>query len=319
MRVVYSPHYNIAGYGIEKLHPFDGRKFERAWAAIGEALGEVVARSLLVAPDSPVPDVSLQRVHTADYLQSIRSSAALAKIFEVPQAAWIPFTILDHVVLKAMRWATQGTIVACREALAHGLAINLGGGYHHAKPDRGEGFNVYNDVAVAIAELRSGGELSADDGVLYVDADAHQGNGICHCFLNDRSLKNFDIFNSQIYPQADSVARQRIDHAIELTIGTGGEDYLLQMERALPTFVEEICREKPPALAVYNAGTDVLATDPLGALDLLPEHVLERDVFTLQTLRRHGIPSVMVLGGGYTQESYRLVADTVIAMQRRVQ
>lgn len=317
MRIVYSPHYNIAGYGIEKLHPFDGRKFERAWQAISAELGEDVARALLVTPDAPVSETSLKRVHTREYLQSIRSSAALAKIFEVPQAAWIPFTALDHVVLKPMRWATQGTIVACREALVHGLAINLGGGYHHAKPDRGEGFNVYNDVAVAIAELRSSGELAANDVILYVDADAHQGNGICHCFLNDRSLKNFDIFNSQIYPQADFVARERIDYAIELTIGTGGEDYLLQMERALPTFVEEICREKSPALAIYNAGTDVLASDPLGALDLLPEHALERDVFTLHTLRRHNIPTLMVLGGGYTQESYRLVADTVIALQRR--
>jgi histone deacetylase 11 len=315
MRIVYSPHYNIGGYGIEKLHPFDGRKYAKAWAAICEAAPQ--AAELLIEPDGPATRETIERVHQADYLQRLGTAKYLAEVFETPVAKWIPAAILDSVVLEPMRYATQGTVLAARAALDHGLAINLGGGYHHAKPTSGEGFNVYNDVAIAVADLRATGRLSADDTMLYVDCDAHHGNGISHCFLQDRTFKTFDICNAQIYPRHDRPARERIDHAIRLCIGTDGESYLLELERALPAWIERMFEAAAPKLAIYNAGTDVIAGDALGALGLMPAHVLERDVFVIDALRKRGIPTMMVLGGGYTTESYRLVADSVIALVKR--
>jgi histone deacetylase 11 len=315
MRIVYSPHYNIGGYGIEKLHPFDGQKYAKAWAAICEAAPQ--AAGLLIEPEGPAARETLERVHPADYLQKLSTAMYLAEVFETPVAKWIPAAILDSVVLEPMRYATQGTVLAARAALDCGLAINLSGGYHHAKPTSGEGFNVYNDVAIAVADLRANGRLSAEDTILYVDCDAHHGNGISHCFMHDRTFKTFDICNAQIYPRHDRPARERIDHAIRLCIGTDGESYLLELERALPAWIDLMSEAAAPKLAIYNAGTDVLAGDALGALGLTPAHVLERDLFVIDALRKRGIPTMMVLGGGYTTESYRLVADSVIALVKR--
>jgi histone deacetylase 11 len=235
----------------------------------------------------------------------------------VPLARFVHIYVIDRTVLAPMRWAVQGTIDAAREALAHGSAINIGGGFHHAKPDSGEGFNVYNDVAIAIAELRATGELSAEDRIAYIDTDAHQANGICHCFMEDRRVGIFDIHNAQIYPRHDRPARERIDHGIRLSIGCDGDTYLLELQRALPDWLDTQFGHQGPALAVYNAGTDVVAGDMLGALGLLPQNILERDLWVLQTLRQRGIPVVMVLGGGYTAESWRLVASSVVAWLKK--
>lgn len=313
MRIIYSPRYNIAGYGIEKWHPFDGRKFGRAWDAIVAALPE--AKGLLIEPAREVDQVAIARVHAREYLQKLGTAAYLAKVFETPQAAWIPAFVLDKIVLSPMRWATAGTIVAAREALQHRLAINLGGGFHHAKPERGEGFNVYNDVAIAIAQLRAEGTLGQDETVLYVDCDAHQGNGVCHCFRQDRTVQIFDSFNNDIYPAHDRIAQDRIDAPIPLSVSTPGEEYLLQVQRLLPEFLDRVQDQHGPVrLAFYNAGTDVHEDDPLGFLKLTAGHILERDVWVVNQLRSRGIATATVLGGGYTQQGFQLVANSVLAL-----
>lgn len=315
MRIVYSPRYNIGGYGIEKLHLFGGSKFAQAWQAIEQAMPN--ANELLLEPREAVSHEVLRLVHADDYLSQLATAKYLAKVFATSATAWIPVYAFDSLVLEPMRVATQGTILAAGAALEHGLAVNLGGGYHHAKPASGEGFNVYNDVALAIAQLRASGRLNGDDTILYIDCDAHHGNGVCTCFLSDRTVKIFDICNAQIYPRHDRLAKVRIDKAIRLSIGTNGENYLLELQRTLPAWINDMIAARPPALAIYNAGTDVIAGDLHGALDLRPTDVLERDVFVVETLRRRGIPTVMVLGGGYTAQSYRLVADSVVALVQR--
>jgi histone deacetylase 11 len=314
-RVVYSPAYNIGGYGIERLHPFDGQKYGKAWDAIRGLLP--AAQGLLKEPGGEGAVEDLRLVHSADYLKQLRSASYLAQVFETPAAAWLPAGVLDALVLKPMRWAVQGTILAFVLALEQGLAINLGGGFHHAKPTRGEGFNAYNDVAIGITRLRQRRQISPEDVVLYVDCDAHQGNGVATCFLHDRTLKIFDVFNSEIYPRHDAAARTRVDRPVPLPSGTDGEAYLLELQRSLPPWLDEFTSRVPPALAIYNAGTDVVADDPLGALALAPQHILERDVFVVESLLRRSIPTAMVLGGGYTQDSYRLVADSVAAILGR--
>ena len=94
-----------------------------------------------------------------------------------------------------MRWAVAGSLIAAREALSTGIAVNLSGGYHHAKPDRGEGFCVFNDVAYLVHALRNEGQLTAEKRVAYIDLDAHQGNGVCHHFRADRQIFIYDAFN----------------------------------------------------------------------------------------------------------------------------
>ena len=108
-------------------------------------------------------------------------------------------------------------MMAARECVEHGFAVNLGGGFHHANRDGGEGFCIYSDIALAIHMLRNDGSLADDGRVAYVDLDAHQGNGVCHVFRRDDRVFIFDMYNSRIYPVSDVEARRRIDCDVPLT------------------------------------------------------------------------------------------------------
>jgi histone deacetylase 11 len=209
-----------------------------------------------------------------------------------------------------MRWAVRGTIIAAREALRHGFAVNLSGGYHHAKPEAGEGFSIYSDIAIAVRALRGDGSLPDEARIAYIDLDAHQGNGVCRTFMDDNRVFIFDMYNSLIYP-LEAPARERIDCDIPLFSACGDEEYLGELQGRLPGFLDSVGRSRPIGLAIYNAGTDVFAGDPLGFLNVSAEAILERDLYVVGELRRRGIPTVMVLSGGYTPQSYLLVADSV--------
>jgi len=312
LRIIYSRHYNIGFYGLERLHPFDSRKYGKAWKRICRQMGRT-AKSVRIKTDRPASRDELLLVHTPEYLTRLRNSRYVAGALELPIVGRLPAWLIDRHVLQPMRWATRGTILAADAALEHGLAVNLSGGYHHAKPDRGEGFCIYADIAIAVAALRRGGKLADDARVIYVDTDAHQGNGVCHAFAHDQRAFLLDIYNSQIYPAFDIDARQRIDCDCPVTGTCTDEEELRTLRNRLPGFLDSVT-SRPVGLAIYNAGTDVFAGDPLGNLSISAETILHRDLFVVEQLRTRGIPTVMLLSGGYTRESYRLVADSVIGL-----
>lgn len=316
MSVVYSSHYNMGLYGLEKLHPFDTKKFQRAWDLLQREFGRKLP-SLHVDVDRPITDEELLTVHTAEHLERMRDPKALAKAFEVPQVELLPIALLEHGFLTPMRWATRGSVIAARQALSRGCCINLGGGFHHAKPDRAEGFCLFSDIALMVSQLRADGSLSADARIAYIDLDAHQGNGVCHQFLQDSQAFIFDMFNGDIYPTSDRIAQDRIDCKVPLPIGCTGEDYLRQLQSRLPSFLDSISKSGVVGLAIYVAGTDVLAGDDLGLMSLTAESILQRDLFVVEQLRSRGLPTVMLLGGGYTSESHRLVATSVASILRQ--
>jgi histone deacetylase 11 len=315
-RVVYSHHYNIGFYGLERLHPFDSRKYGRAWRVLRQHFGSAL-RPMHVKPTRPANLDELLLVHTEKYLKQLRSPQYVAQALEVPVVRHLPAWVIDWHILRPMRWATRGTIVAAQEALQHGLAINLSGGYHHAKPDRGEGFSIYADAGIAVASLRDQKLIPEDSRILYIDTDAHQGNGVCHTFMNDQRVFIFDIFNCRIFPLFDVDARNRIDCEVGITSSCTDVEYMRALVTRLPGFLDSVCKSHV-SLAIYNAGTDVFASDPLGGLNISSVAILERDVFVIRELRQRNIPTVMVLSGGYTKESYRLVADSVIAMLQEI-
>lgn len=308
--LVYSRAYDIGLLGLERLHPFDAHKYSRAWRQLQRRFGRALER-WHVSPDREISGGELATVHSASYLRrDLRSSSYLGRALELPFIGKLPFWLIDRAVLRPMRRATMGTLLAARAALANGgFAINLAGGYHHASAGRGEGFCVYADVAVAVQMLRASGELGHDDQLLYIDLDAHQGNGVARIFAEDRSLAIFDMYNADIYPR-DAVARRRVDHDLPLGEGCSETLYLATLRRHLPGFVERWSRRRP-RLAIYNAGTDVFFDDSLGGLSLSAAAVLERDRYVAELLRAVGIPWVMVLSGGYSGQSYQLVAASV--------
>jgi histone deacetylase 11 len=307
-RIVYHPSYNIGFFGIERLHPFDSKKFGRAWKLLQQQFGKRLNQHW-VRPLHPIRKQALLTVHSAAYLDQLGSSAYLAGALELGLLRWLPAKLIDYGVLRPMRWGAMGSIVAAREALSAGCAINLAGGYHHAKPNKGEGFCIYSDAALAIADLRLSGRLSETDRVAYIDLDAHQGNGVCHAFMKDRRVGIFDIFNESRYPAADWAARERIDCAIPLTDACGESEYLKLLRTKLPSFLDTIAGHT--ALSIYNAGTDVFERDRFGGLNLSANGIFERDRFVFDELKRRGIPTVMLLSGGYSDESYKHVARSV--------
>jgi histone deacetylase 11 len=305
-KVVYSPGYDIRFLGLEKLHPFDSCKYSRTWNALGDIFGDRLQQYSLV-PTIPASVEMLQTVHSDTYLQQLKSSRCVARALELSSLELLPIRILDHRILKSMRLATAGTVMAAQSALATGIAVNLSGGYHHASQDRGQGFCIYSDIAIAIAILRQSGKLSSEDNIAIIDLDAHQGNGLERIFDRDSSIHILDMYNHQIYPN-DPQAKARINIDLPLASGTRDDDYLGTLKEHLPTFLNQI---NQPKIAFYNAGTDIYEFDPLGQLKVSQKGILERDLFVFQTLTSAGIPWVMVLSGGYTRESYQLVANSI--------
>jgi histone deacetylase 11 len=309
IKLVYSPNYNIGFMGMERLHPFDSRKYGRAWNLLEEQFGVALAPHH-VQVDRQITNDELQLVHSPEYLESLRSSSAIAKVLEISVLKTIPAGVLQKQILDPVRWSVRGSVIAGREALLNGAAINFSGGYHHAKPSGGEGFCFFSDIALMVRQLREEKLLRQDDQVVYIDLDAHQGNGVAHQFLQDRTVSIFDMYNGEIYPGNDTTAINRIDHDIPLKSGCPGAEYLRILRDQLPQFLNNASPAKKPALAIYNAGTDVYFEDDLGRLALSTDDVLQRDIFVFEELQRRDIPIVMLLSGGYSQKSHQLIAAT---------
>jgi histone deacetylase 11 len=295
--LVYHPRYNITAFGLERLHPFDGRKYRRIHDAL-IASGHRRARDF-VRPGS-VSRQDLLRIHTPEYLRSLASRDTLARILEVPVVRRLPAWLIDWRIISPMRRATAGTILACRLALGNGVAINLGGGFHHAAGAWGGGFCVYADVPLAAKVLHDQGLLGK---VLVVDLDAHQGNGTAAIFGGWQWACIFDLFEQDLFP----LIKEQEDVALPVRRGMTGVEYLEIINVALPQALESI----RPDLVIYNAGSDPFADDPLAGFRLTKSDLAQRDLTVVTMARERGIPLAMVLSGGYSSESWRIHADGI--------
>ena len=316
MRVVYHPRYNIDLLGLERLHPFDSRKYGRAWAVLRKELGAELSK-YHTSVDRPVSDQELLSVHSQEYLASLKNSRTIAMTLEMPMFQICPAWLLRWRVLQPMRWATRGSVLAARAALETGLAVNLSGGYHHAKPASGEGFCVFSDAALIVRQLLAEGLMQKTERVAYIDLDAHQGNGVCHQFRSETNIFIFDMYNRDIYPRDDFEARERIDCNLPVSFNCIGSEYLRLLKSSLPPFLDSLSKSGTIKLGIYNAGTDVFAGDKLGGLCLSEGDVLARDLFVMRELWERRIPAVILLSGGYSGQSFRLVASTVLELIKR--
>jgi histone deacetylase 11 len=216
-----------------------------------------------------------------------------------------------------MRWATAGTILGATLAFQHRLVFNLSGGYHHASAEQGEGFSIYNDIALAIHEIRREGLLGANERIAYVDCDAHQGNAVCHAFFEDPRVFIYDCYNPRIYPVFDVKAKRRIDCNARVLGPSDDSAYLQHLQGTLPSFLDGISRSEAIRFAIYNAGTDVLAGDMLGMMNVTENGVLQRDIYVIDQLLSRGMAVLVLPSGGYTRQSYRLIANTLLHYLQR--
>ena len=251
----------------------------------------IIPASRVLEPDR-AQAVDVRLVHTESYVHDIdagRLDAVAERRLGFP---WSP-----ALVERSYR-SVGGTIAASSAALEHGIAINLSGGTHHAFADHGEGFCVFNDVAIAIRTLQRDGRLTR---AVVIDLDVHQGNGTNAIFGGDESVFTFSMHGAKNYPF------HRVPGCVdvELPDGTGDDAYIDILAAALPS----VLRSAGAALAVYLAGADVLAGDRLGRLCLTQAGLARRDALVLGACREIGLPVAIVLGGGYGAQ----LEDTVDA------
>jgi acetoin utilization deacetylase AcuC-like enzyme len=274
MKCAYHPAYHVA---LPPGHPFPMSKYPLLKAQL---LSEgIIAPADIIQPEP---------LHTADYISKLSSSRLSA--LEIRRLG-IPWS--DELWLRS-RVAAAGTLLASRTALRDGVAANLAGGTHHAFADHGEGFCVINDVAIAVCRLRNEGLIER---AAIIDLDVHQGNGTAAIFETVEDIFTFSMHGERNYP----LAKMRSNLDVPLDDGTGDAQYLEALDRHLPTVMDHYAAE----IVFYLAGVDVAAGDRYGKLALSDEGIRQRDRMVIETVRRRGIPLVIVLAGGYAQTRER--------------
>jgi acetoin utilization deacetylase AcuC-like enzyme len=276
LRVWASDHH---GFDLPPAHPFPVGKY----TAVREAL---LADGTLTAPEvhrsEPAPRDWLLAAHDADYVD--RTLAA----------EWVPAAVrrlglpLTAALVTRARAAVYGTVMASRAALTDGVAGNLAGGTHHAFPDRGEAYCLFNDAAVALVLLFGEGRIARP---LVLDLDVHHGNGTAVCFAGDPRVFTLSVHARHNYP----LEKPASSLDVALDDGTGDEAYLAALEAHVPAALDA----HRPDFVIYQAGVDALHTDRLGRLRLTHAGLAERDRRVFAWLEARGIPVCVTLGGGY--------------------
>ena len=258
-------------------------------------LAERLCSEGLVSPETmheprPITAEQLHLAHAAEYVRGVLSGGLEAR---AQRRIGFP---LSEAVVRRSRAAVGGTLLAARLAIERGMAFNMAGGSHHAFADRGGGFCVFNDVAVAARVLLGEGAVQR---VLVVDLDVHQGDGTAAIAAGDECLFTFSMHCADNYP----ARKQAGDLDVALAAGTGDAAYLAALEPAL----EEAGERQRPDLVFYNAGVDPHQEDRLGLLALSDDGLSARDGMVLAYCIRQRVPLVGVVGGGYGDDVHAVV------------
>ena len=278
MRISYSDRYMVE---LIPTHPFPMGKYRRVRDQL-LAEGSITEANLVEPP--LVDDADVLLVHTGDYWTRCVNGELTASEVRRIGFPWSPGLV------RRARAAVEGTIFAARSALQDGVASNLAGGTHHAYADRGEGYCVLNDIAIATRVLQRDGLAQR---IAIIDCDVHQGNGTAAIFRDDPHVFTFSIHGEKNFPLRKE--QSRLD--VALRDGTQDHEYLM----ILAEYVPMILREFRPEIVFYQAGVDPFEGDRLGRLKLTIEGLRERDEFVIGSCRRAAIPVVTTMGGGYAK------------------
>jgi acetoin utilization deacetylase AcuC-like enzyme len=279
LRVAWSKAYN---HPLPDKHRFPMMKYE----LLPEQLiyEGTIKEDQLFTPGH-LPAEQILRIHDADYwrrLTSLSLSPAEVRKTGFPHS--------ESLIKREINIAA-GTVECCHFALQHGVSFNVAGGTHHAFTDRGEGFCLLNDMAIAASDLLTN---SLGSKILIIDLDVHQGNGTAQIFAGNKQVFTLSMHGARNYP----VKKEQSSLDIGLADGTEDKLYLKLLEANLKGILEDF----QPDFAFYQAGVDVLATDKLGRLALSQSGCKERDRLVLQLCKECRIPVVVTMGGGYSEK-----------------
>lgn len=279
MKIAYDPIY---AHPLPEGHRFPMVKYE---LIPGQLLHEgTIQAAQLFSPD-PCPESVVLWTHEEAYLTKL-----LRQTLSASEQRKIGFPQSPELTLRELMIA-QGTIDCSLYALQNGIALNVAGGTHHAFPDRGEGFCLLNDMAIAANYLLIN-QLAKN--ILVIDLDVHQGNGTARIFEKEDRVFTFSMHGGHNYP----FHKECSDLDIPLQDGTDTDTYLALLTGTLTNLVEQL----KPDFAFYLSGVDILETDKFGKLKVTMEGCRQRDGFVLRLLHQKNIPVTVAMGGGYSPD-----------------
>ncbi len=279
---LYIAWHPIYAHPLPENHRFPMIKYE---LIPGQLLHEgTIAAQQLHEPEPCSEDIILL-THSREYLNKLLQQTLTEKEQRVIGFPQSPGLAKRELII------TQGTINCCFAALENAVALNVAGGTHHAFADRGEGFCMINDIAVAANYLL---HKKIAEKILIIDLDVHQGNGTAKIFENNESVFTFSMHGQHNYP----FRKMTSDLDIGLKDGTDDATYLALLSNAL----NEILQTVKPAFAFYLSGIDILNTDKFGKLNISLQGCKERDRMVFSTLKAANIPCAVSLGGGYSAD-----------------
>ena len=277
LKIAFSPIYK---YDLPAGHRFPMDKYE--------LLPQQLLYEGTINPENffephPLSDEDILLTHTEGYLDKLNHN-----LLDRKEQRAIGFPIRPELITRGKHIA-QGTLQCARYAMKHGVAMNIAGGTHHAFADRGEGFCIFNDFAIAANVLLAEGAITQ---ALIVDLDVHQGNGNAKIFENDLRVFTFSMHGAKNYP----LRKEKSDLDIGVDDGIQDADYLALLKAHLP----QLIRQVQPDIIFYLAGVDIISTDKLGRLAVTREGCKERDRFVFEQAVAHNVPVAVSMGGGYS-------------------
>ena len=284
MKAFYSDHFVLP---LPEGHKFPMAKYSRLRERI-LAEGIVAPADLHEAPLASLDDLRL--VHDPGYVDAVANGTVRPEIQRRIGFPWSP------QMVERSRRSVGATIAAARAALDDGMAANLAGGTHHAFADRGEGFCVFNDVAVGVRVLQRNGHANC---IAIVDLDVHQGNGTAAIFSGDPSVFTFSMHGDKNYPFKKEVS----DLDVPLADGTGDDEYLSLLRAHLP----DVLNRHQPDFVFYLAGADPFEGDRLGRLKMTIEGLRRRDEIVMEACTKARLPVAISMSGGYANDVDEIV------------
>jgi len=283
LRLVYSDDYDL-NLG---RHVFPSVKYR----LIKEKLlrDQIAVLEDFIKP-APASEDDIALVHHREYIQKLQ--AGKLSYMEILRLE-IPYS---PELVRAVWLSAGGSILAGRLALEDGICANVGGGFHHAYPDHGEGFCVLNDLAIGVRRLQKDQRIAR---AMTIDCDVHHGNGTAAIFSGDSSVFTFSIHQENNYPYPKPASTLDVN----LRDGADDAEYLAELEKGL----DQALAEFTPDIIYYVAGADPYRDDQLGGLKLTVEGLEKRDRLVFTKARSKYIPVAITLAGGYA----RRVEDTI--------
>ena len=279
LKIAYDPIY---AHPLPEGHRFPMLKYELIPAQL---LYEGSITSDNIFSPAACPDKIILWTHDKAYLERLHSQT-----LSVKEQRHIGFPQSQALTQRELIIA-QGTIDCCYYAMQNGVAMNVAGGTHHAFADRGEGFCMLNDIAIAANYLL---HYNLAKQILIIDLDVHQGNGTAKLFEDEKRVFTFSMHGEHNYP----FHKEKSDLDVPLKDGIGDTEYVDLLKLILPKLVDEV----KPDFAFFLSGVDILATDRYGKLKVSIDGCRERDAVVFNLLKQHCIPCAVSMGGGYSAD-----------------